>query len=237
MGTIVSGSLTAGTVLSRLKGKNGTHEYPAGSNRQMFGVWYGWNGVPWCAIFASWGFSGSTGQMGGKVAGVSTLRERFQAQGRYGSTPKVGALAIFNYDKHVEAVISIPDSTYVWCVGGNTSRPDGTNPWGGQVSIKKRRRSEIKGYCYPRYAGSTTSSTFVSGPTLYQGINSPTAVKRLQNALNKLVGAGLTVDGSFGAKTAYHTKRYQTKEGLSVVDARVGPTTQRHFYDDKYPIY
>jgi hypothetical protein len=32
----------------------GTHEYPAGSNMQPFGKWYGANGVPWCAIFVSY---------------------------------------------------------------------------------------------------------------------------------------------------------------------------------------
>ena len=32
----------------------GTKESPFGSNMQMFGSWYGMNGVPWCAIFASY---------------------------------------------------------------------------------------------------------------------------------------------------------------------------------------
>lgn len=37
----------------------GTHEDPWGSNRQKYGVWYGMNGVPWCAIFDSWCFDQS----------------------------------------------------------------------------------------------------------------------------------------------------------------------------------
>jgi len=32
----------------------GVHESPYGSNRQKFGAWYGFNGVPWCAIFVSY---------------------------------------------------------------------------------------------------------------------------------------------------------------------------------------
>lgn len=32
----------------------GVKEYPAGSNLQEFGRWYGDNGVPWCAIFVSY---------------------------------------------------------------------------------------------------------------------------------------------------------------------------------------
>lgn len=32
----------------------GTEESPFGSNRQKYGEWFGFNGVPWCAIFESW---------------------------------------------------------------------------------------------------------------------------------------------------------------------------------------
>lgn len=32
----------------------GLKEYPAGSNMQLFGKWFGMNGVPWCAIFVSY---------------------------------------------------------------------------------------------------------------------------------------------------------------------------------------
>jgi len=34
----------------------GAKEYPAGSNKTVFGQWYGVNGVPWCAIFVSYSF-------------------------------------------------------------------------------------------------------------------------------------------------------------------------------------
>lgn len=40
--------------LNEAKKHVGTKESPAGSNRQMFGEWYGWNGVAWCAIFVSY---------------------------------------------------------------------------------------------------------------------------------------------------------------------------------------
>jgi len=40
--------------LARAKTKVGVGESPPGSNRQEFGAWYGFNGVPWCAIFATW---------------------------------------------------------------------------------------------------------------------------------------------------------------------------------------
>jgi len=37
----------------------GYRESPFGSNRTIFGQWYGWNGVAWCAIFLSYCFAHS----------------------------------------------------------------------------------------------------------------------------------------------------------------------------------
>jgi hypothetical protein len=204
MSTIVTGSLSYATVRDRLKGQNGVHEDPRSSNRQKFGVWYGWNGVPWCAIFCSWGFHGSTGQMGGKAAGVWSLADRFKKQGRYGYTPKVGALAIFDDYKHVEFVVAVY-SDYMICVGGNTSRADGTNYWGGNVAIKRRYRSQMNGFCYPKYAGTTTTTPPATTTQRllevdgYWGLNS---TKAMQEYLNREYKTGLSVDGSFGPKTA-----------------------------------
>lgn len=49
-------------------------------------------------------------------------------------------------------------------------------------------------------------------------------VKRLQDALNKVMGAGLDVDGIFGAKTDAAVRLFQTKAGL-VSDGVVGKNT------------
>lgn len=241
MATISKGSLTFATIKARLVGQNGVHENPRNSNRQPYGVWYGWNGVPWCAIFMSWGFRGSLGQMGGKAASVPLLRQRFQQQGRYGSTPKVGAFAIFNYDKHVEMVLAVY-STYVLTVGGNTSKADGTNYWGGNVALRKRPRSAIKGYCYPIYATTTTAP---SGETTTPPPTTPTTptlrtlyynrdktmtgsdIKRIQSELNRIFPtySKLVVDGKFGAATDKVVREFQRRAGL-VQDGRVGPATR-----------
>ncbi len=45
----------------------GVTEDPPGSNRQPFGVWFGANGRPWCAMFTSWCFH---------AAGVELCDER-----------------------------------------------------------------------------------------------------------------------------------------------------------------
>ena len=52
----------------------GVRESPPGSNRTMFGRWFGVDGVPWCAVFASYCFSvgaGVTLCRGWRGAGVN----------------------------------------------------------------------------------------------------------------------------------------------------------------------
>lgn len=50
-------------------------------------------------------------------------------------------------------------------------------------------------------------------------------VKRLQRCLNKILGAGLAVDGSFGPATFKAVKAFQRKYGLAV-DGSCGPKTR-----------
>lgn len=42
----------------------GKRESPAGSNRVKYGVWYGLNGTPWCAMFVSWVYAQAAQQVG-----------------------------------------------------------------------------------------------------------------------------------------------------------------------------
>lgn len=43
-----------GKALAKAVGEIGYSESPPGSNLNKYGKWYGMDGVPWCAIFASW---------------------------------------------------------------------------------------------------------------------------------------------------------------------------------------
>ena len=90
----------------------GVRESPPGSNRTMFGRWFGVDGVPWCAIFVSYCFSvgaGVTLCRGWHGAGVSargvayvpTLEAWLRATGRSlaaGVAPAPGDLAVFDWD-------------------------------------------------------------------------------------------------------------------------------------------
>src|SRR5258708_33541862 len=72
----------------------GVRETPPGSNRTMFGRWFGADGVPWCAIFASYCFDVGAGvvlcrgwhgdRVGARgVAYVPTLAAWLKATGRW----------------------------------------------------------------------------------------------------------------------------------------------------------
>ena len=47
---------TAAGVLSVARSQIGVAEYPSGSNNQRYGIWYGMNYQPWCAMYVSWCF-------------------------------------------------------------------------------------------------------------------------------------------------------------------------------------
>ena len=71
--------------LERAKTKVGVGESPMGSNKTEFGAWYGFNGVPWCAIFMTWCYDpvGSKAfQKGSKYSYVGAIVAAARAGGR-----------------------------------------------------------------------------------------------------------------------------------------------------------
>ena len=73
---------------------------------------------------------------------------------------------------------------------------------------------------------SKSSSSSSSSSSLLKTGSKGDAVKTLQRNLNTAIGAGLGVDGIFGAGTARAVKKFQSKYGLSA-DGIVGPATQK----------
>src|SRR4051812_20599995 len=87
----------------------GVREVPPGSNRTMFGRWFGVDGVPWCAIFASYCFDVGAGVVLCRnwhgagvstrgVAYVPTLAAWLRATGRVVEEPQAGDIVVFDWD-------------------------------------------------------------------------------------------------------------------------------------------
>ena len=128
----------------------GVKESPPGSNRTMFGRWFGVDGGPWCAIFVSYCFDvgagivlcrGWHGAGVGKrgVAYVPTLSAWLRATGREVCEPAPGDIAVFDWDgglpDHVGIVVH-PHANRVDTVEGNTAV--GNDSDGGEVMRRTR---------------------------------------------------------------------------------------------------
>lgn len=117
----------------------GNHENPYGSNRSKYGAWYGFDGVPWCAIFESYCFA-HTGHPSYRYAACEQIVSDARA-GRNGLrevwSPMPGDINVFNlrgdpyahtsfFERWIDqAAGSFSD------VGGNTGPADTSN--GGAV--------------------------------------------------------------------------------------------------------
>src|SRR3954464_12799599 len=91
------------SILNIAQAEVGTTENPAGSNRTKYGVWYGLNGVPWCAIFVSWVYN-KAGHALGKIDTVKgyhycpSAYNFWKAQNRLTTTPQPGDIILFDWN-------------------------------------------------------------------------------------------------------------------------------------------
>lgn len=142
--------------------------------------YYGYNGVEWCCIF-QWSIFNKSGHGdlfmgGGKTASCSEVTQWYQARGKFGTTPKTGALVVYGPGggSHIGLVESVSGSginDYV-SIEGNTS-----GATGGLAARKQygNRRSDVYGFCYIDYPVTTISvgsGTAISGTT----VNIPSSV-------------------------------------------------------------
>lgn len=129
----------------------GNEENPAYSNLTKYGRWFGFNGVPWCAIFASYCFAHS-GYLRFKSA---SCQEIYYAGhfGRNGTrqvwTPRPGDLVIYNFhgdrfahtaffERWIKQGVSFQD------LGGNTGKRSFNA--GGEVARGVRSVGQVTAY-------------------------------------------------------------------------------------------
>jgi peptidoglycan hydrolase-like protein with peptidoglycan-binding domain len=229
------------SLLSVAQSQIGVRESPSGSNRQKYGVWYGWNGVAWCDIFVSWcAAQAGLGSIIGKSAYCPSHVAYFKRKGMWRDAnyrPVPGDIVFFASGGeacHVGIVEARNGSYSVTTIEGNTSVTSNDN--GGRVMRRVRTYGNpykkggwgILGFAhYQGGAGKATATkTATSSRNWLQKGDKGQAVKELQTMLMK---AGYScgkygADGEFGADTEKAVRAYQINHGL-VVDGQAGVKT------------
>ncbi len=159
-----------------------------GTQRTKYGDWYAaWSGQSafrdtyWCAMFVSWvlATAGFAPKEAGRYGNCNPWIAWFKARGRWGHTPRVGAVVFFSWNgdaraEHVGLVESIrPDGRIVTIEGNATTS-------GSRDGVKRLvRRGAIVGYGYPPYSGGAVialarpTGTRPGYPTLFRGTGGP----------------------------------------------------------------
>ena len=136
------------------------------NNDTPYGEWYGLNHNPYCAMGLSWAF----GQEGAsELVAASTEKgfaytpsgaAWFQRQGRWGRSPRVGALVFFDFPgdgvnriSHVGLQVLDSAATPIQTVEFNTVGVDGAGQREGGGVFRRQRSVGIVGYGYPDYEG------------------------------------------------------------------------------------
>jgi cell wall-associated NlpC family hydrolase len=228
---------TPASAIARARAQRGYREGPA-KDENKFGTWYGWNKVPWCAIFVSWVFYQDGVPLPASTpkgfASCSVGRDWFRKNRRLrpaGTRPKPGWIVFFDWNggpglDHVGIVIDVLADGRILTIEGNTSDPGSSSP--NSVGVfEKRRRAGIVGYGVPEFRPSANIGDEL--PHLKQGAKGA-HVRRLQGLIRAafpgLKDGTLSLSGEFDSATVDYVRRFQTKHKLEV-DGKVGPNTWR----------
>ena len=139
-----SSMTTRARALQAAIGYIGVKESPAGSNKTKFGSWYGMDGQPWCAMFASYCYEVDAGGSRSFIKGsyysycpyiVSDARNQRNGL-NVTSSPIPGDLVLYDwgYDgtyDHIGLFEKWTSSTQFQAIEGNTGASDYSN--GGEV--------------------------------------------------------------------------------------------------------
>lgn len=188
----------------------------------------------WCATSLSY-FADQCGildQLGGKNEGVREMYQACKGKHRrglfydYGNIPSVipeGAVCFFLRNGASHVTVSAERKkydrlTYLMCLGGNQNN---------SICIKSYHMQNLQAIFVPDY-GDTVKPTVKKG--YKDSEKGGTWCVTIQKALNELINAGLTLDGSCGSATEYAIKSFQNTakvKGIytSTIDGSCGPKT------------
>lgn len=139
-------------VLNQARAWIGLGENPPGSNHNEITTYYGYDAA-WCCMFI-WAIFNKSGHGdlfmgGGKEAYCFTVKDWYQARGKFGSTPQPGALVIYGGSGHIGIVESVSGNSWV-SIEGNLSD-----------TVKRSNGpscSTVLGFCYIDYPAVTTTT-------------------------------------------------------------------------------
>ena len=129
----------------------GNKEIPNNSNKTKYGKWFGFDGVPWCAMFVSWVYD-QAGKQLPKIgftkgfAGCQTGYIYFKKNNWITETPKEGDIVLFDWQgdgrfDHTGVFIKWIDSAHFQTIEGNTSYKNQSN--GGEVMKRIRTNKNV----------------------------------------------------------------------------------------------
>lgn len=148
------------------------------------------------------------------ISDVTTTEERLSETNRANGPVNAEGEAEILTDKYVDKVVEKVED-YVETIKAPSVGSDSSSS--STSSSSSSSSSTSTATTKPATTTTTTTSTAkkynFSGATLSRG-SSGNDVKLLQQALNALMGAGLAVDGAYGAKTEAAVKAFQKKYGI-----------------------
>ena len=166
---------TVENLLAIARKELGNTESPAGSNRTMYGKWFGLDGNPWCMMFIMWCFSQAGAQLPRKTAGCGELMRAAQTAGCWvtaGFQP--GDVVIYDFSgqrkttQHCGIVeMELPDYG-VQAIEGNTSER-GSQDNIGMVCRKNRMQKYIIGAVRPQFEAEKKEN-IMAGKEIYDAL-------------------------------------------------------------------
>lgn len=230
-------SCTPSAMLNAARSQIGFREGRKNDNK--YGIWYGWNHVPYCAIGLSWCAEVAHGSdiMGGKWAYCPSWVSHWRQVGRWHAwteTPRPGDIVFFNWAgshglaDHVGIVESVsgvrPGSRTLTTIEFNTSSGTGSQSDGGGVYRRRRSDRWVVGYGRPAYKSQSRPTPIPSRggghslmPLVVDGVWGKMTTQHVQ------VWAGVRPDGEIGPVTRQAVQR---KLGVTA-DGAWGPLTHR----------
>jgi surface antigen len=226
----------------------GYKEDPPTTNHNKFGIWYGMDYEPWCAMFVSYCFYNT-----GLPLKITTNKgfaycpygvEWFKNKGWWHTNPEVGDVVFYDWkDKngirngvsnHVGIVEKVNADGSITAIEGNTSIGDDSN--GGQVMRRIRSGRDILGYGRPNYASAGVVQPPIIHPLWskrYITLTSPNTEgsdvllwqRQMINRGWTISSGGATGKGDDGvfSRDDYNTLlKFQEQKGLEM-DGKIGP--------------